>query len=138
MRALRISAYLSARTATYWEGLVHAHRDGRHLAPLLPHLIPRLPLWVVPEEFESPESTPLTQPLTGTSPPATDDAAPATSEVVDDSVNPPVLRRIAEPDRPADTNPTPHVAAGPAHLTRPTGGADGQAPEGQPVPSYRQ
>src|SRR4030095_16395053 len=25
MRALRISAYFAARTATYWEGLVHAH-----------------------------------------------------------------------------------------------------------------
>jgi len=69
MRALRISAYLAARTATYWEGLVHTHRDGRHLAPLLPHLIPRLPLWVVPEENESQEAAPERQPLTGSPPP---------------------------------------------------------------------
>ena len=69
MRALRISAYLAARTATYWEGLVHTHRDGRHLAPLLPHLIPRLPLWVVPEENESQEAAPERQPLTGSQPP---------------------------------------------------------------------
>jgi hypothetical protein len=68
MRALRISAYLAARTATYWEGLVHTHRDGRHLAPLLPHLIPRLPLWVVPEENESQEASPERQPLTGSQP----------------------------------------------------------------------
>lgn len=54
MRALRISAYLSARTATYWEGLVLAHRDGKHLAPLLPHLSPRLPEWVVPDEPSAP------------------------------------------------------------------------------------
>jgi len=71
MRALRISAYLAARTATYWEGLVHTHRDGRHLAPLLPHLIPRLPLWVVPEENESQEAAPERQPLTGSQPPPT-------------------------------------------------------------------
>jgi hypothetical protein len=141
MRALRISAYLSARTATYWEGLVHTHRDGRHLAPLLPHLIPRLPQWVVPEEFESPESTPLTQPLTGTgSPPTTESDASlrgqrevSTSDTVDDTVNPPLVR---SPD-----TKTPHVAsAGPAHQTQAAGGADGQGqePEEQPVPSYRQ
>ncbi len=133
MRALRISAYLSARTATYWEGLVHTHRDGRHLAPLLPHLIPRLPLWVVPEEFESPESTPLVQPLTSAPPlvstPPPTSAPPlsdvSTSDSVDDTVNPPYVR-------PADTQ-TPHE-------TRPAGGSDGQgqAPEEQPVPSYRQ
>ena len=56
MRALRISAYLSARTATYWEALVHAHRDGSHLAPLLPHLSPRLPAWVVPRGADEPGS----------------------------------------------------------------------------------
>ncbi len=76
MRALRISAYLSARTATYWEALVHAHRDGRHLAPLLPHLIPRLPIWVVPEEQDSPDATPApTADLTGIPPRSA--AAPA-------------------------------------------------------------
>jgi hypothetical protein len=124
MRALRISAYLSARTATYWEGLIHTHRDGRHLAPLLPHLIPRLPLWVVPEEFESPDSTPLIQPLTS-APPLI--SAASTS----DTVNPPYVR-------PAETK-TPHVASGPEHETRDTGGVDGQAPEEQqPVSSYRQ
>jgi hypothetical protein len=130
MRALRISAYLSARTATYWEGLVHTHRDGRHLAPLLPHLIPRLPLWVVPEEYESPESTPLTQPLTGTPPPISGAGVAAANPAidVDDSVNPPRVRT-------ADTQ-NPHVAAGPAQPI--PGGADGQAAtEDQPVPSYR-
>ncbi len=131
MRALRISAYLSARTATYWEGLVQTHRDGRHLAPLLPHLIPRLPLWVMPEESDSPDSTPLTQPLTG---------APTTEYLAalgypDDSINPP---RVL----PADTQP-PHVAsAGPAQI-RPTGGIDGKAgaaepAEIKPVPSHSQ
>jgi hypothetical protein len=60
MRALRISAYFSARTATYWEGLVLAHRDGKHLAPLLPHLTPGLPEWMVPEEPPAPEPAPST------------------------------------------------------------------------------
>jgi hypothetical protein len=78
MRALRISAYLAARTATYWEGLVHTHRDGRHLAPLLPHLIPRLPLWVVPEENESREASPERHPLTGTAPPCPGSSTPDT------------------------------------------------------------
>jgi hypothetical protein len=62
MRALRISAYFSARTATYWEGLVLAHRDGTHLAPLLPHLTPQLPTWVVPEEPPEPQPAPQPAP----------------------------------------------------------------------------
>jgi hypothetical protein len=62
MRALRISAYFSARTATYWEGLVLAHRDGKHLAPLLPHLTPHLPAWVVPEEPLEPPPQPQPAP----------------------------------------------------------------------------
>jgi hypothetical protein len=76
MRALRISAYLSARTATYWEGLVLHHRDGKHLAPLLPLLSPRLPEWVVPdepaatdadEENTDPVTTPASTETTATS-----------------------------------------------------------------------
>lgn len=106
MRALRISAYLAARTATYWEGLVHTHRDGRHLAPLLPHLIPRLPLWVVPEEDESPLASPESQPLTGAVP-----TEPTVSMV----------------DKPTTAH----------QISTVTGGADGQAPEDQPVFAYR-
>jgi len=135
MRALRISAYLSARTAMYWEGLVHTHRDGRHLAPLLPALIPRLPAWVLPEETESPGATPLSQPLTGMPDPAAtepdDGAEEAATTDLDDSVNPP--RPVA-----ADRNDKPAAASGgSANQTRPTGGADGQASEDQPVPAYR-
>jgi hypothetical protein len=133
MRALRISAYLSARTAMYWEGLVHTHRDGRHLAPLLPALIPRLPAWVLPEETESPEAMPVSQPLTGmpdsTGTEADDGAEESATADVDDSVNPP--RPVA-----ADRNDKP-AASESANQTRPTGEADGQAPEDQPVPAYR-
>jgi len=46
LNAVRIFAYINARIATYWEGLVLAHRDGAHLAALQPHLSPRLPDWV--------------------------------------------------------------------------------------------
>lgn len=137
MRALRISAYLSARTATYWEGLVHAHRDGRHLAPLLPALIPRLPSWVLPEESDSPDSMPVSQPLTGSppaeSPPVPTSGAPvAATPAFDMSVNPPQLA----PNQP------PHVPSGPAHSNPPAaaGGVHGQATEAadaQPVPSHR-
>ncbi len=133
MRALRISAYLSARTAMYWEGLVHTHRDGRHLAPLLPALIPRLPLWVLPEEFDSPESMPVSQPLTGSAPPApTSGAAVSVAPAVDMSVYPQQLA----PNQP------PHVPSGPAHSNPPAaaGGAHGQAteaPDEQPVSSHR-
>jgi hypothetical protein len=126
MRALRISAYLSARTAMYWEGLVHAHRDGRHLAPLLPALIPRLPLWVLPEESDSPGAMPETQPLTGTPPPAPPE--PAGAEVPETPANADV--DDSQPEKTA-------ASAGPAHETRPTGGADGQATQDQPVPAYR-
>ena len=129
MRALRISAYLSARTATYWEALVHAHRDGRHLAPLLPHMIPRLPLWVVPEEEDSPDATPApVADLTG----AASQAGTATELPAADSDS------VATRER-ADDTKTPHAATdGPAHPTQPTGGADGTASEDQPVPAYRQ
>lgn len=118
MRALRISAYLAARTATYWEGLVHTHRDGRHLAPLLPHLIPRLPLWVVPEEDESPLASPATQPLTGTEP-----TQPGSSTQ----------------DQPTTAHETTSPAATQASRapSTVTGGPDGQATEDQPVPAYR-
>jgi hypothetical protein len=116
MRALRISAYLAARTATYWEGLVHTHRDGRHLAPLLPHLIPRLPLWVVPEEDESPLASPDTQPLTGTE---RTDPAPSTTEAP---------ATVHQTTSPAQASQAPSTV---------TGGADGQASEDQPVPAYR-
>jgi hypothetical protein len=120
MRALRISAYLAARTATYWEGLVHTHRDGRHLAPLLPHLIPRLPLWVVPEEDQSLLASPESTPLTGAE---TAEAEPSTGDT---------------PDHP--TTPHPRTSATLAsRAPQPvTGGADGQASEDQPVPAYRQ
>jgi hypothetical protein len=130
MRALRISAYFGARTATYWEGLVHAHRDGRHLAPMLPHLIPRLPLWVVPEEDESRDAMPVTQALTATSPPS---ASASMSTGDTDSSRGPGQRTRAH-----DIT-TPHVATdGPAHSIKPTGEADGPASEDQPVPAYRQ
>jgi hypothetical protein len=46
LRAVRIFAHTTARIATYWEGLILAHRDGTHLAALLPHLCPRPPEWV--------------------------------------------------------------------------------------------
>jgi hypothetical protein len=122
MRALRISAYLSARTATYWEGLVHAHRDGRHLAPLLPHLIPRLPLWVVPEQDESVDAMPITQALTASSLSTVDAAGELASR----------------PASPAENLPV--ATTGAAYDTRP-GGADGQAREdhddNQPLPAYR-
>ena len=133
MRALRISAYLSARTAMYWEGLIHAHRDGRHLAPLLPALIPRLPLWVLPEESDSPDSMPVAQPLTGTPPPVPTSGAAVT--IVDPNVNPPLVR-------PVDPQP-PHVPSGPAqpHPPAAAGGAHGnattEAAEEQPVSSHR-
>jgi hypothetical protein len=120
MRALRISAYFAARTATYWEGLVHTHRDGRHLAPLLPHLIPRLPLWVVPEEDHSPVASPESQPLTGIEP----------------STPPPSIadRPASVPDRPTTTSNTTTTVH---QISTATGGADGQAPEDQPVFAYR-
>jgi hypothetical protein len=114
MRALRISAYLAARTATYWEGLVHTHRDGRHLAPLLPHLIPRLPLWVVPEEDTSPLASPEAQPLTGTE-----------------------LTTPAPPPRDQSTTANTSPAQASRATSTETGGADGQATEDQPVPAYR-
>jgi hypothetical protein len=134
MRALRISAWLSARTATYWEGLIHAHRDGRHLAPLLPDLIPRLPLWVVPESDESPDAMPVSQPLTGmdeTNSDSSDDQSPAgDSDGAPDAPAPLV---------PTDDTKTPQATDGPAQPHRPTGGHDGEeAQEGQPVPTYRQ
>jgi hypothetical protein len=130
MRALRISAYFAARTATYWEGLVHAHRDGKHLAPLLPHLIPRLPRWVVPEEDESRDAMPVTQALTATSPPS----APASMSTGDTESSASQGQRAR-----ADDIKTPHEATdGPALSTQPTGGADGTASEDQPVPAYRQ
>jgi hypothetical protein len=144
MRALRISAYLSARTATYWEALVHAHRDGRHLAPLLPHLIPRLPLWVVPEEEDSPDATPApTGDLTGVPTPAT--SAPAMPAATSPTANSATVTQstVGEPYAAAtaprdDDTKTQHAATdGPAHTTRPTGGADGNAQD-QPVPAYRQ
>jgi hypothetical protein len=47
LHAVRIFAHTAARISTYWEGLVLAHRDGAHLAALLPHLSPRLPDWVM-------------------------------------------------------------------------------------------
>ncbi len=137
MRALRISAYLSARTATYWEGLVHAHRDGKHLAPLLPHLIPRLPVWVVPEEDESPEAMPLTQPLTGAPPDAQstrDDsgltpAAPPTV-VADTKTSYVASDGHAQPITSATRDSrAPHTAAG---------GRYGEASEDQPLPTHRQ
>jgi hypothetical protein len=120
MRALRISAYLAARTATYWEGLVHTHRDGRHLAPLLPHLIPRLPLWVVPEEDLSPLASPESTPLTGM---ATTETGSSTGD---------------SPDHPttAHSRTSATLASREPHTV--TGGADGQASEDQPVPAYRQ
>jgi hypothetical protein len=131
MRALRISAYFAARTATYWEGLVHAHRDGKHLAPMLPHLIPRLPLWVVPEEDESPDATPVTQALTATSTPRPSSASMSTGDTASSDGQ---GQRSVAPDI-----KTPHVATdGPAQSTQPTGGADGTASEDQPVPAYRQ
>jgi hypothetical protein len=123
MRALRISAYLSARTATYWEGLIHAHRDGKHLAPLLPHLIPRLPAWVIPEESDSPEATPSPHAgLTGEVPPA-----------------PPADLVPAPDDDPPDYDDTlaAPAADGPEQPTQPTGGADGNASQDQSVPAYR-
>jgi hypothetical protein len=138
MRALRISAYLAARTATYWEGLVHTHRDGRHLAPLLPHLIPRLPLWVVPEEDESPLASPETQPLTGTrlTDPArsTVDQAPSPSSRGEQSSSAASPR--ADQSSAAAYPGSSAVPASQASSTM-TGGADGQAPEDQPVPAYR-
>jgi hypothetical protein len=128
MRALRISAYLSARTATYWEGLVHAHRDGRHLAPLLPHLIPRLPLWVVPEEGDSPEAMPLAQPLTGTSPPQ--------STRDDGGVTPAAPRTWADETTTPQPTTSATVASRAPHIA--AGGRDGEAPQEQPVPAHRQ
>jgi hypothetical protein len=127
MRALRISAYFSARTATYWEGLVHAHRDGKHLAPLLPHLIPRLPLWVLPEEEESPDATPASQPLTGIT---SDEPAARQSTVEDQATAPPWAE---------ETNPPNAATDGPARPNRPTGGTDGQAaqtPQDQPLSAH--
>jgi hypothetical protein len=140
MRALRISAYLSARTATYWEALVHAHRDGKHLAPLLPHLVPRLPLWVVPEEEDSPAATPApVGNLTGVPSPGTPSqgtlasSTPPTSASVTATAPVP----IDGTTHPADPQ-TPHAATdGPAQMNRLTGGADGTAQD-QPVPAYRQ
>jgi hypothetical protein len=130
MRALRISAYFSARTATYWEGLIHAHRDGKHLAPLLPHLIPRLPLWVLPEEEESPDATPVSQPLTGTT---TDSTATDDSTVENSEATPAPRPR-------ADDVKTPTAASdGPAQPYRPTGGTDGkatQSSEDQSLPAH--
>jgi len=149
MRALRISAYLAARTATYWEGLVHTHRDGRHLAPLLPHLVPRLPLWVVPEEDESPLTAPESQPLTGSPPaerePSTRDGdggkPRTTGPRIDDT-------RAAEPaggtsaHQTSASMRTEHSGSAATPASRAsstvTGGADGQASEDQPVPAYRQ
>jgi hypothetical protein len=113
MRALRISAYFSARTATYWEGLVLAHRDGKHLAPLLPHLTPRLPAWVVPEEPPEPE------PPTPPEPDAPAEREPRPAASTQDA---PVA------DRPADPTGGGHatVAQNPA----------AQDPN-QPVPAHR-
>jgi hypothetical protein len=143
MRALRISAYLSARTATYWEALVHAHRDGTHLAPLLPHLIPRLPLWVTPEEEDSPGATPAPAgDLTGVpaqsfSAPAT--PASATSPTANSAATEPTAGDLYAAGTTAGDDTKTHNAAtdGPAYTTQPTGGADGNAQD-QPVPAYRQ
>jgi hypothetical protein len=117
MRALRISAYFSARTATYWEGLVLAHRDGKHLAPLLPHLTPRLPAWVVPEE-----------------PPPPAVAVVVPEEPATDA--PPEDAPAEEPLSTSDSfSPEPPVA------TDPNGGADAIEPQEQhqqqPVPAHR-
>jgi hypothetical protein len=139
MRALRISAYLSTRTATYWEALVHAHRDGRHLAPLLPHLIPRLPLWVVPEEDDSPDATPAPiGELTG---------VPASSAIAAPAMPPPTISATspvqprsadlsAQGGAPGNEAMAPFPADGLQQPTQPTGGADGNAQD-QPVPAYR-
>jgi len=109
MRALRISAYISARTATYWEGLVLAHRDGKHLAPLLPHLSPRLPDWVVPAD------------------PELADEPPSEPE-------PPV----AEPEPAVAESPAPEPPiAGPSTADTPDGGSDDASPQEQPLPAYR-
>lgn len=108
MRALRISAYFAARTATYWEGLVLAHRDGKHLAPLLPHLTPHLPAWVVPEE--PPEPPPQPQPA----PEAAAEPEPQPAVSIQDT---PVA------DRPADPTGGAHAIAA-------------QDPN-QPVPAHR-
>jgi hypothetical protein len=111
MRALRISAYFSARTATYWEGLVLAHRDGKHLAPLLPHLSPKLPEWVRPPEEEEP------------APEASPKDTASTPEAASTQ----------------DTAGTTDAPAQPT--ADPTGGADAIAPQqqspDQPVPAYR-
>jgi hypothetical protein len=136
MRALRISAYLSARTATYWEGLVHAHRDGKHLAPLLPHLIPRLPMWVVPEEDESPEAMPLTQPLTG--------APPDSQSTRDGGVTPAAPRPYADDTKTqlvaSDGHAQPIISATRDSRAPHTaaGGRHGEASEDQPLPTHRQ
>jgi hypothetical protein len=125
MRALRISAYLSARTATYWEGLVLAHRDGKHLAPLLPHMSPRLPAWVVPEDPATqaetvPERTgavPTRVPPTGVAPGGGPSSTPSTHDT-----------SSAQPAPPSTTDP---------NATESTGGADAAAPQVQPVPAHR-
>jgi hypothetical protein len=130
MRALRISAYLAARTATYWEGLVHTHRDGRHLAPLLPHLIPRLPLWVVPEEDASPLASPESQPLTGTPPPP---LLPSTADG-HGGAPPPDVRALTP-----ETTPPPAGAGSPGDpasgpVAQPGSAASGRAtPAGPPA-----
>ncbi len=140
MRALRISAYLSTRTATYWEALVHAHRDGKHLAPLLPRLIPRLPLWVVPEEEESPDATPApTGDLTGA--PATSILATAAPMAATSTANsagpPPTEPRDIGREHVDDATMAPYPADALPQPTQPTGGADGNAKD-QPIPAYRQ
>ncbi|MGI5247117.1 hypothetical protein [Dactylosporangium sp. CA-139066] len=42
----RIGDYYVLRIATYWDALVKAHPEGRHLASLLPAVTPNLPAWV--------------------------------------------------------------------------------------------
>ena len=123
-------------------GITH---DGRHLAPLLPHLMPMLPAWVVPDEPATlaetvPEPTgaqPTVAPLTGTGTPPVSGAPVSAAPVSSAPFS-------GAPVSSAPVSATPHLptpASPPTHdrpmPLDPNGGSDAATPPDQPVPAHR-
>lgn len=44
--ARRLGDYFVLRVAAYWDALAQSHPEGRHLASLVPVVVPKLPAWV--------------------------------------------------------------------------------------------
>jgi hypothetical protein len=136
LHALRISAHLATRVATYWEGLILVHRDGAHLAPLLPHLTPRLPDWVVPPNADT-ATTALTSIAGPTSTAGLAETATAES-TVDRSA--PAEKSAPTRQRPPaagrQDQPSPRVDQPVARSSKPEG-RDETSPQSQPLSAHR-